>query len=136
MHHRVKFLTSLKFHPFYLEIVTWRRELFYLLINQLFKPPVSRIQCLHNEIFSCNLEYKKRNWWWKYKLWRFCGPSKSFWYFRSPDIVGKMESLWHSWSLSNNWFKSYLSNCSQYVSINKHESELAATNTVSLKDLF
>ena len=29
---------------------------------------------------------------------------------------------------SNNWFKSYLSNCNQYVSINGYESGLAALN--------
>ena len=30
--------------------------------------------------------------------------------------------------VSNDWFKSYLSNCSQYVSINGYESGLAAIN--------
>ena len=30
--------------------------------------------------------------------------------------------------VSNDWFKSYLSNCSQYVSINGYESGLAALN--------
>ena len=30
--------------------------------------------------------------------------------------------------VSNNWFKSYLSNCSQYVSINGYESSLAVIN--------
>ena len=28
----------------------------------------------------------------------------------------------------NDWFKSYLSNCSQYVSINRYESSLAVIN--------
>ena len=30
--------------------------------------------------------------------------------------------------VSNDWFKSYLSNCNQYVSMNGHESGLAALN--------
>ena len=30
--------------------------------------------------------------------------------------------------VSNDWFKSYLSSCSQYVSINGYDSGLAATN--------
>ena len=29
------------------------------------------------------------------------------------------------WGISNNWFKSYLSNCKQFVSINGYDSELA-----------
>ena len=35
--------------------------------------------------------------------------------------------------VSNDWFKSYLSNCNQYVSINGYESGLAALNWGVLK---
>ena len=38
--------------------------------------------------------------------------------------------------VSNDWFKSYLSNRSQYVSINGYEFSLAVINCVSLRDLF
>ena len=37
--------------------------------------------------------------------------------------------------VSNDWFKSYLSNRNQYVSINGYQSGLAALNVTSLKDL-
>ena len=38
--------------------------------------------------------------------------------------------------VSNNWFKSYLSNRNHYICINGYESGLAAINVVCLKDLF
>ena len=36
--------------------------------------------------------------------------------------------LWNIWGISNSWFKSYLSNCKQFVSINGFDSELAEIN--------
>ena len=43
----------------------------------------------------------------------FCRLTKSIWYCTPPDTVGKIESLWDSWSFKW-WFKSYLSNHNQY----------------------
>ena len=60
-------------------------------------------------------------------MWNFCGLAKSIRYCRPPDIVDKIESLWDLW-VSNDWFKSYLSNRNQYVSINGFDSGLAAIN--------
>ena len=37
---------------------------------------------------------------------------------------------------SNDWFKSYLSNCNQFLSINGYDSGLAAVNCGALKDQF
>ena len=38
--------------------------------------------------------------------------------------------------VSNDWFKSYLSNHGQYASINGYEFGLATINVMFLKDLF
>ena len=46
---------------------------------------------------------------------------------RPQDTVSKIESLWDLWSF-NDWFKSYLSNRNQYVSINGYESSLPNIN--------
>ena len=52
----------------------------------------------------------------------FVGLTKSFWYCRPSYTFSKIKSLWDSWS-----FK-WLSNCSQYVSINGYDSGLAVIN--------
>ena len=41
-----------------------------------------------------------------------------------------LAKLSHHWICadSNNWFKSYLSNCNQYVSVIEYESGIAAEN--------
>ena len=50
-------------------------------------------------------------------------------------LLAKLNHYWIR-RVSNDWFKSYLSNRNQYVSINRYESSLAAKIVVSLRDLF
>ena len=57
----------------------------------------------------------------------FLDLGKSFWYCRPPDTFSKIESLWIR-GVSNDSFKSYLSNRNQYVPINGYESGLATVN--------
>ena len=50
-------------------------------------------------------------------------------------LLAKLNHYWIR-RVSNDWFKSYLSNRNQYISINRYESGLAAKIVVSLRDLF
>ena len=50
---------------------------------------------------------------------------KSFWYCWPPDTILNYYGIR---GVSNDWFKSYLSNHNQYVSINGYKSGLAALN--------
>ena len=56
----------------------------------------------------------------------FGGLSQSFWYW-PPDTIIKIEHNRIRW-VSNDWFKSYLSNFNQYVSINGYDPNVAARN--------
>ena len=71
-----------------------------------------------------NWEYKKSSWWWKYRLWSFRGLIKNVWYCRLPDTVSQLNHYGIR-RVSNDCFKSYLSNRNQYVSINGFDPDLA-----------
>ena len=71
-----------------------------------------------------NWEYKKSSWWWKYRLWSFRGLLKNVWYCRLPDTVNKLNHYGIR-GVSNDWFKSCLSNRNQYVSIDGFDPDLA-----------
>ena len=53
--------------------------------------------------------------------------TKSFWYCWPTD-TGSNLKYYGIRGVSSDWFKSYLSNHNQYVSINRYESDLAALN--------
>ena len=72
-------------------------------------------------------ENKKYSWWWKYKLRSFCGLAKSVWYCNHQKLLAKL-SHYGIRGISNDWFKSYLSNRNEYASINGFDSGLAAIN--------
>ena len=60
-------------------------------------------------------------------MWSFCGITKSFDTVDHHTLLVKLNHYGIR-GVSNDWFKSYLSNRSQYVSINGYDSSLAAIN--------
>ena len=60
-------------------------------------------------------------------MWSFCGITKSFDTVDHHTLLVKLNHYGIR-GVSNDWFKSYLSNRSQYVSINGYDSGLAAIN--------
>ena len=66
----------------------------------------------------------------KMQIVDFSGLTESFGYCRPPDTASKIKSPWDS----NYLFKSYLSNRSQYVSMNQFESGLAVINCGVLQE--
>ena len=60
-------------------------------------------------------------------MWSFCGLKKAFDTVDHQILLAKLNH-YGIHGVPNDWFKSYLSNCSQYVSINGYESGLAAVN--------
>ena len=60
-------------------------------------------------------------------LWSFCGLKKALDTANDQILLAKLNHHGIR-GISNDWFKSYLSNRSQNVSINGHDSRLAAIN--------
>ena len=60
-------------------------------------------------------------------MWSFCRLKKAFDTADHQILLVKLNH-YGICGISNVWFKSYLSNCSQYISINGYELGLAAIN--------
>ena len=60
-------------------------------------------------------------------MWIFCRLTKAFVTVDQKILLAKLNHYGIR-GVSDDWFKSYLSNCNQYVSINGYESGLAALN--------
>ena len=60
-------------------------------------------------------------------MWSFCRLKKGFGIVDHQILLAKLNHYGIR-GVSNDWFKSYLSNCSQYVSINGYNSALATIN--------
>ena len=60
-------------------------------------------------------------------MWYICGLTKAFDTVDHEILLSKLD-YYGICGISNNWFKSYLSNRKQFVSINSYDSGLAEIN--------
>ena len=112
-------------------VLQWEKIILFKIIKILqkllsLKPPFLKARFL----LCCGIcwpiifECKSR---WKYRLWVFADLQKAFDSVDHQILLAKLNH-YGICGVSNDWFKSYLSNRNQYVSINGYESGLVALN--------